>query len=142
MIHELRVLSEPLREPLGNCGSHADVFRLGEESGCPDSVALFKWFIWKVSFRVGRRLGHKFVFLISIFYKGWKVSSPAGIYPFDVFPFGILLHLAVGLTTYAAAQKAPTHLDGLGAEVDLQVMLVQPGEPEYHALLAEAGNCK
>jgi len=30
----------------------------------------------------------------------------------------------------------------LGTEVDLQVMLVQPGESEYHALLAEVGDCK
>jgi len=27
-------------------------------------------------------------------------------------------------------------------EVDLQIVLVQPGEPEYHALLAEAGDRK
>ena len=31
---------------------------------------------------------------------------------------------------------------GSGAEVDLRVVLVQPGEPEYHALFAEAGDCK
>ena len=53
-----------------------------------------------------------------------------------------LHRLVVGLTAYAAAQKAPSHFDGLGAEVDLWVMLVQPGDPEYHALLAEAGDCK
>jgi len=27
-------------------------------------------------------------------------------------------------------------------EVNLRIVLVQPGEPEYHALLAEAGDCK
>jgi len=57
-------------------------------------------------------------------------SSLGGIYLFDVFPFGVPLCLAVGLATYAAVQKAPSHLDGSGAEVNLRVMLVQPGEPE------------
>jgi len=142
MIHGLRVLSETLREPLENCSGRADVFRLGEESGCPDSVALFEQFIWEVGFRVGRRVGHWFVFLIGIFYKGREGSSPAGVYPFNVFPFGVPLRLAVGLATYAAAQKAPSHLDGSGTEVDLRVVLVQPGESEYHALLAKAGDCK
>jgi len=119
-----------------------DLFRPGKESGCPDSVAFFKRFVGEVGFQVGRWLGHQFVFLIGIFYKGWEGSSPAGIYPFDVFPFGVLLHPAVSLATYTAAQKAPSYLDSSGAEVNLQVMLVQPGESKYHALLAKAGDCK
>jgi len=64
------------------------------------------------------------------------------IYSFDISPLGIPLHLAVGLAAYAAARKASSHLDGPGVEVNLQVVLVQPGEPEYHALFAEAGKCK
>ena len=99
---------------VGNRSSHADVFRLGEESGCPDSVTFFKRFVWEVGFWVVRWLGHQFVFLIGIFYKGWEGSSPAGIYPFNVSPFGVPLHLAVSLATYAAVWKAPSHLDGLG----------------------------
>jgi len=129
MICGLRVLSETLHKPLGNCSSHTDVFRLGKESGYPDSVALFEQLVWKVSFWIRRQLRHQFVFLISIFYKGWEESSPAGIYPFDVFPFGIPLHPVVGLATYAAVQKAPSHLDGPGAEVDLWVMLVHQVNP-------------
>jgi len=48
----------------------------------------------------------------------------------------------VGLTTNAAAGEASGHFDRLGAEVDLQVVLVQPGDPEYHAWLAKVGDCK
>ena len=42
MIRGLGVLSETLRELLENHSSCADVFCLGEESGCPDSVAFFE----------------------------------------------------------------------------------------------------
>jgi len=104
--------------------------------------ALFEWLVWEVGFQVRRRLRHRLIFLIGIFYKGWEGSCLAGIYPFDVFFFGVPLCLVVSLAAYTAAQKAPSHLDGLGVEVDLRVVLVQPGEPEYHALFAEAGDCK
>jgi len=73
MVRGLGVLSETFRKPLGNCSSCVDVFRLGKESGCPDSVAFFERFIQEVGFRVGSRLG--FVFLISIFYEGWEGAS-------------------------------------------------------------------
>jgi len=47
------------------------------------------------------------------------------------------------LTADTAAQEASGwHFDGSGTEVDLWIVFVQPGEPEYHALLAEAGDCK
>jgi len=61
---------------------------------------------------------------------------------FTVFPLGIPFCLAISLAVYAAAWEASGHFDSSGAEVDLQIMFVQPGEPEYHALLAEAGDCK
>jgi len=88
VIHGLGVLSESLHKPLGNHSGHADVFCLGEESGCPDSVAIFKGFIREVGFRVGRLLGCRlgFIFLVGIFYEGWEGASPAGIYPFGVLP--------------------------------------------------------
>jgi len=84
----LGVLSESFRQLLGDHGGHADVFHLGEESGCPDSVAFFKRFIWEVGLWVGRLLGcwFGFVFLISIFYEGWEGASPAGVYLFSVLP--------------------------------------------------------
>ena len=65
----LGVLSESFCQPLGNHSSRADVFRLGEESGCPDSVTFFERFIREVGFQVGSRLGSRlsFIFLISIF---------------------------------------------------------------------------
>jgi len=144
VIHRLRVLLETLHKPLGNRSGCTDVFCLGEESGCPDSVAFFEWFVWEISFWVGGWLGRRFVFLIGILYKGWEGSSPAGIYLFGVLPLCIpfCLRLAVGLTTDAAAGEASGHFDGSGMEVDLQVVLVQPGDPEYHALLAKVGDCK
>jgi len=142
MIRRLRVLSESLREPLGNRSGHADVFCLGEESGCPDLVPFFKWFIREVSFRVGRliRCQLGFIFLIGIFYEGWEGVSPAGVYPFGVLPLCVPFRFSVGLTADAAAWEASGHFDGSGTEVDLQIVLVQPGEPKYHALLAEAGD--
>ena len=45
-------------------------------------------------------------------------------------------------TADTAAREASGHFYGSGAEVDLRVVLVQPGEPEYHALFTEAGDCK
>jgi len=136
MIRRLGVLSESFRQLLGNHSGRVDVFCLGEESGCPDSVAFFKQFIWEVGFQVGSRVG--FIFLISIFYKGWEGAGLAGVYSFSIFPLCILFCLAVGLTADTAARKAPGHFDRSGTEVDLWIVLVQPGEPEYHALLAEA----
>jgi len=131
MVHGLGVLSETFSKPLGNHSSCVDVFRLGEESGCPDSVAFFERFIREVGFRLGSRLG--FVFLISIFYEGWEGASSTGVYSF---------RFSVGLTADTAAREASGHFDGSGAEVDLQIVLVQPGEAKYHALLAEAGDCE
>jgi len=46
----------------------------------------------------------------------------------------------VGLTANTAAREASGHFDRLGTEVDPRIVLVQPGEPEYHTLLAEAGD--
>jgi len=140
VIRELGVLLEALRELLGNRSGRVDILHLGEESGCPDSVAFFKRFIWKVGFRIGKqfRCWFGFVFLIGIFYEGQERTSLAGIYLFNVFPLGVSFHLAVGLAAYTALQEASGHLDGSGTEVDLQIMFVQPGEPEYHAL----GDCK
>jgi len=117
---------------------------LVEESSHPDLVAFFKWFIWKVNFQVGRqfRCQFRFIFLtgISIFYKGWERTSLAGIYLFNVFPLDVSFHLVVGLAVYAV-WEASGHFDGLGTEVNLQIMLIQPGEPKYHALLSEVGDC-
>jgi len=142
VIRGLGVLSESFRQPLGNRSGRADVFRLGEESGCPDSVTFFKRFIREVGFRVGSRLGSRlgFIFLISIFYEGWEGAGPAGVYPFSILPLCVPFRLAVGLTADTAAREAFGHFDGSGAEVDLRIVLVQPGEPEYHALLAEVGD--
>jgi len=116
------------------------VFCLGEESSCPDSVALLKLFIREVGFRVGKLLG--FVFLIGIFYEGWKGASPAGVYLFGVLPSCVPFCLVVSLTADTATREASGHFHGSGMEVDLWIVLVQPGEPEYHALFAEAGDCK
>ena len=144
VVHGLGVQLEALRKLLENCSSCADMLRLGEESSCPDSVAFFKWFILEVSFQVRRQLGCRlsFIFLVSIFCEGWERASPAGIYPFGVLPLGVLFCPAVGSTADAAAQETPGHFDGSGMEIDLWIVLVQPGEPEYHALLAEAGDCE
>ena len=140
MVRGLGVLSETFRKPLGNRSSCVDVFRLGEESSCPDSVTFFKQFIQEVSFRVGSQLG--FVFLITIFYEGWEGASLTGAYSFGVLPPCIPFRFLVGLTADTAAREASGHFDGSGVKVNLRIVFVQPGEAEYHALLAEVGDCK
>jgi len=92
---------------------------------------------------VGRLLGCRlgFVLLIGIFYKGWEGASPAGIYPFGVLSLCVPFCLAVGLTADAAAWEASGHFDGSGVEVNLRIVLVQPGESEYYALLVKADDC-
>ena len=88
VLRGLGILSEALRKPLRDCSGCTNVFRLGEESGCPDLVAFLKRFIREVGFQVGKllrcRLG--FVFLVGIFYEGWEGASPAGVYLFGVLP--------------------------------------------------------
>ena len=81
VVRGLGILSETFREPLRDRSGCTNVFCLGEESGCPDSVALLERFIREVGFWVGKLLGCQlgFVFLISIFYKGWEGASPAGV---------------------------------------------------------------
>jgi len=144
VLRGLGILSEAFCEPLRDRSGCTNVFRLGEKSSCPDSVALLERFIREVGFRVGKLLGCRlgFVFLIGIFYEGWEGASPSGVYPFSVLPSCVPFRLAVGLTADTAAQEASGHFYGLGAEVDLRVVLVQPGEPEYHALFTEVGDCK
>jgi len=144
MVRGLGVLSETFRKPLGNCSSCVDVFCLGEESGCPDSVAFFERFIQEVGFQVRSRLGSQlgFIFLISIFYEGWEGASSTGVYSFGVLPLCIPFRFLVGLTADTAAREASGHFDRSGVEVDLRIVLVQPGEAEYHALLAEVGDCE
>jgi len=142
VIHGLGVLPESFHQPLGNRSGRTNVFCLGEEPGRPDSVAFFKRLIWEVGFWVRRLFGCRlgFIFLISIFYEGWEGASLAGVYPFSVLPLGVPFRLSVGLTANAAAREASGHFDGSGAEVNLQIVLVQPGEPKYHTLLAKAGD--
>ena len=136
----LGILSEGFRKPLRDRSGCTNVLCLGEKSGCPDSVALLERFIREVGFRVGKLLGCRlgFVFLIGIFYEGWEGASSAGVYPFGVLPSCVPFRLAVGLTANTAAWEASGHFYRSGAEVDLRVVLVQPGEPEYHALFTEA----
>jgi len=105
-------------------------------------IAFFKQFIREVGFRVGSRVGSQlgFVFLISIFYEGWEGASSTGVYSFGVLPPCIPFCFSVSLTADTAAREASAHFDRSGAEVDLRIVLVQPGEAEYHALLAKVGD--
>ena len=96
MVRGLGVLSKTFRKPLGNRSGCVDVFRLGEDSGHPDSVTFLEWFIREVGFWVGSRVG--FVFFISIFYEGWEGASSTGVYSFGVLPLCIPFRFSVGLT--------------------------------------------
>jgi len=69
-------------------------------------------------------------------------SGSTGIYSFGVLPLCVPFHFSVGLAADTAAWEASGHSDGSGAEVDLRIVLVQPGKAEYHALLTEAGDCE
>ena len=126
----LGILSEGFRKTLRDRSGCTNVLRLGEKSGCPDSVALLERFIREVGFRVGKLLGCRlgFVFLIGIFYEGWEGASSAGVYPFGVLPSCVPFRLAVGLTANTAAWEASGHFYRSGAEVDLRVVLVLVNE--------------
>ena len=93
----LGILSEAFCEPLRDRSSCTNVFRLGEESGCPDLVALLKQFIREVSFRVGELLGCRLglILLVSIFYEGWEGAGPAGVHLFSILPLCVPFRLAV-----------------------------------------------
>ena len=73
VIRGLGVLLESFRQPLGNRSSRADVFHLGEESGCPDSVAFFKRFVWEVGFRVGSQLGDESLTSLAVYFRNWHM---------------------------------------------------------------------
>jgi len=110
VLRGLGILPEAFCEPLRDRSGCTDVFRLGKESGCPDSVALLKRFIREVGFRVGSLLRLGFVFLVGILYEGWEGASPAGVYPFGVLPSCVPSRLAVGLTADTAAREASVRI--------------------------------
>ena len=119
---------------------------MGEESCCPDAVTFLKGFIREVlrfHIRKGVRIHLWFIlFIISILYKGWERAGSTSIYPLDILSFGLPFFLAFSLTANTAAGEATGHFDGSGTEVDLRVVLAEPGNSKDHTLLAEAGDSK
>ena len=80
MVHVLRVLFESLCKSLGDCGRCLNVLQFREESGCPDLITFFKWFIGRI-FGSGVRL----VFILCILYESWKWAGATGIDLLGVF---------------------------------------------------------
>jgi len=143
MIRGLRVVLETLRELLGNRSGRADVFHLGdpEESSCPDSgllqaVHLGSWLPGRETARVLVQLRLPCQHLLRRLGRGQSSRCLSVRCPPS------LCSIPPCLTADAAAQEASGHFDRSGVEVDLRIVLVQPGESEYHALLAEAGDHK
>ncbi len=143
-IRWLGVLPEAFRQMLGDCGGRSDVFRLREESGSPDLVTFFQWFIGECfGIKIGRlqRFWGGFILLvIGILYEGREWSSSTGIYLPNIFLLLILFFLPLSLATSAAAWEASGHFDSSSTEVYLRIMLVEPGKAEDHTLLPKAGN--
>ena len=118
---------------------------LGERALLPKFSRLLLAVRQNRQFCVGKAFGFLLEFIllfISVFHKGWERAHSAGVYSCGVFLFRIPFPLALSLTANAAAWKASGHLDALGAEVNLWIVLVQPGEAEYHTLLAKLGDSK
>src|SRR6266511_3501455 len=44
----IRLCLESFHESLGDHGGHSNVFRLREESGCPDPISFLQWFIREI----------------------------------------------------------------------------------------------
>ena len=103
-----------------------------------------QWFIRK---RIGfcirsvYRFRGRFVVFISILHEGREWAHPTGINPLDIFLPCVPFLFSFSLTTRATVWEALGHLDSLGVEVHLRVVLVKPGETEDHALLSEVGDC-
>jgi len=131
MIHRLGVLSEALREPLGNCSSRVDMLCLGEESSCPDSVTFFKRFIWEVSFQLRRQLGRwlSFIFLVGIFYESWERTSPASIYSFSVFVTYCYIITPVRDSSHSCSIHGPLHRPNSQYASSVSVTLLFPSFP-------------
>src|SRR6266545_5280064 len=127
-------------------GSCVNVFCLWEEASCPDAVAFLEQFIGKVG--VDRPvkqciLGHgmwSVIFIFSVFYEHGEWASVTGIHLVRLLLLCLVLISALSLTANTASWKAPCHLDSSGAEVDLRVVLVEPGHSKDHALLSKSGD--
>ena len=129
---------------LGDCDGCPNVFHLWEESGSPDSVTFFQWFIReRFGIRI-RRLwwfwGGSILLVISILYEGGEWSSLTGVYLLNVFLLHILFFLPLSLVTNAAVWKASGVFDSSSIEVNLQIMLAEPGKAKDHTLLPKLGN--
>ena len=145
VVRRLGILSETFCESLRDCSGCSDMLCLGEKSRSPDAIAFLKRFVRIVRLHIGRafRVRGTFqviLFFVGVFHKGWEGTHSAGVYTCSVFLFRTPLRLAVGLAANAAARKASGHLDTSGAEVNLQVVLIQPGKAKYHALLAKSSD--
>ena len=108
------------------------VFCLWKETCCPDVIAFFKWFIRKV--RVDRA--------ISILYECREWACATSVYLLCKPLLCLAFVSALGSTGNAALWKAPCHLDSSSTEVNLRVVLVEPGHPKNHALLPKSCDCK
>jgi len=144
VISRLRVLSEALHKTLRDHGGHADLFCLREKARRPNAIAFFKRFIREVAARraiclcVRRQLWVRIglvIFIVSIFYERREWACVTSVYLLRKLLLCLVFVSALGLTSNAALWEAPCHLDSSSVEVNLQVVLVEPGYPKDHALL-------
>ena len=80
------------------------------------------------------------IFTFSIFYKCREWASTTGIHLVHLLLLCLALVSALSLTANAASWEVPCHLDSPSAEVNLQVVLVEPGHSKDHALLSKLGD--
>ena len=147
----LSVRLERLHKSLGDCGSCSDVLWFRKESSGPNAIAFFKGFIREVkvgrAFRlgVGRQLGccvGLVVFIVSTLNEHREWACMAGIHLLRILLLCLVLISAFTSAGNTAAWQAPCHSDGSRTEVNLLVVLVEPGHSKDHALLSKPSDCK
>ena len=65
-----------------------------------------------------------------------------GINTMDIFLLGLPVFSNLSPATNAASGQAPRHFDLSFYKVNLRIMLLEPGEAQDHALLAQLGDSK
>ena len=65
-----------------------------------------------------------------------------GINTVDIFLLGLPFLSNLSLTANTALGQAPGHLHNSSLEVDLWVVLLEPGKTQDHTLFTQVGDCK
>jgi len=127
------------------------LFCLREEARRPNAITFFKRFVRGVAVGRAIRLCVRqrlwvhigfVIFVVSIFYECREWACATSVYLLRKLLLCLVFVSALSPTSNAALWEAPCHLDSSSAEVNLRVVLVEPGHPKDHALLPKPCDCK